>query len=421
MSEEADYREYVRRQVESMAEGLTRVLFGDYDVVLEPTEADQDFGRLAMMTNVAINSARNAIQDREDLLRKVEDQKGRLAVILETTDEGILYLRKDRLLYANGSFSSMTGIGEEEVVGLDREELLKRLLQLAPSPIHVLERGLLGDAEMQAGQDTRCVFERPLRRVLRVLYHPVVGQDGGRLILLRDITQVDEARRAHDELLGNLAHEIKTPLTTIKGYVELLARGRLGEVDARQSEVLGTIGKSVDRLTGLVENMLDADRRRSAIAKRTPSSLRDALREVLHIESQRAARKGLTVETYLGGDTAEVLCEYPVLVQIARNLISNAIKYTPEGVVQVRILDEQDGTVGFEVEDEGIGMPEHECARVFDRFYRVEDPLVLSVGGTGVGLSIVKAYLEAVDGSVEVTSEPGRGSLFRVRIPSAAA
>ncbi|MEM7311356.1 MAG: PAS domain-containing sensor histidine kinase [Planctomycetota bacterium] len=428
-AELADYRAFVQRQTASLVRDLTRVLFGDFDVVLRPESADPGFGSLAMMTNVAINSARNAINEKEALLDElkaqgavVRSEKAILEAILETSDDGILYVSKEgRVAYANRLFWGLTGLMEDEHGELELEELIENLGAQGVSPADAFAPVLAAVATGAAEPvHVRFDLDRPAPRSFRAIWRPsesAVGESDGNLLVLRDISQVEEARRAKDQLLGNLAHEVRTPLTTIKGFVDLLARGHLGELEQRQAEALRTVSKNVERLTDLVANMLDADRVRTGVAKPTPSDLESVVREVVGNESPRGEKRGLRVVMRIA--PLWVLCDRASLVQITRNLISNAIKYTPSGTVFVRVASGDDGFAELVVEDTGIGIPSAEIDRIFDRFYRAENEFVYAVGGTGVGLSIVKSFVESVGGSIDVESQPGKGSSFRVKLRSA--
>ncbi|MFT5289915.1 MAG: two-component system phosphate regulon sensor histidine kinase PhoR [Planctomycetota bacterium] len=409
------YRVHVKRQIDALNRGLTRVLFGDLDVVLRAADADIEFGNLAMMTNVAINSARLATREKEQLLDEIAIDRSRLDAILESTDAGILcFLHQGDVIYANASFSALTGIDTAEVVGQRVEDIGDALGALLPQPDDAFTRMVANPGNEPP---LRCSVELPTPRAFRVITRPVVaGPDSaGYLLILRDITQVEDDRRAREELLGNLAHEIRTPLTSIHGFVDLLLAGKMGPVEDAQRVALDVVSKNVGRLVDLAGNLLDVDRMQTGAVDRSPTPLGQILDEVLEGELPRAMQKQLEVEVQVQADLI-VLCGRSMLRQILRNLISNAIKYTPGGSIRIR-AERLEGEILVECSDTGIGMSEEDQQCVFNRFFRSDNEVVYSVGGTGVGLSIVRRFVESVGGSIELESSVGSGSTFRVFLP----
>ena len=421
-----EYRDYVKQQTHSISRELTKVLFGDLDVVVRPALPDVDFGQLAMMMNVALRSAQRALEDKENILeelreqrREVVQQNSKLEAILEATESGILFVDEDHnVAYSNATFSGLLVVDGEALVGKPFDAVIAALQDCGAEADGALEELRCA---MDRGERANCVCKItiPQRRTLRIRIHPVRDRSEwiqlGHLLVVQDITVVEDARQAKDELLGNLAHEVRTPLTTIKGFVDLLARGRLGPIAPNQREVLESVAKNVSRLSDLVTNMLDADRLRAGAVERTPTELGPVVRRVVDFEQHRTGARNVEVKVRVEAEPV-VSCDSAALEQIVRNLVSNAIKYTVEGevVVAVRVL----GTDALlEVRDTGVGIPPADLERIFDRFHRVDDAHVHSVGGTGVGLSIVRSFVEACGGTVAVESEPGSGSTFRVRLP----
>jgi signal transduction histidine kinase len=230
------------------------------------------------------------------------------------------------------------------------------------------------------------------------------------------VTWEDEVHRAKDDLIGNVSHELRTPLTSIQGFVQLLSEERAGSVSAKQRKVLGIVGENVERLKHLVSDLLDVDRVSTAPLDIAPLDLSALMAEVITAERPRAESKGLAVALQ-GLASCRIHGDRERLYQVFQNLLSNAIKYTPQGTVTVTIASESVGAVAVSVEDTGIGIPESELGRIFDRFFRSSAAYAAQVGGTGLGLAIVKALVERHGGRIEVKSVPGTGSRFRVVLP----
>jgi len=243
----------------------------------------------------------------------------------------------------------------------------------------------------------------------------------GVVAVLHDITNVRRLERIRTEFVANVSHELKTPLTAIRGYVETLIGGAIHD-DANNLRFLHKIEQQVDRLTAMVSDVLSLAR----IEATGEASATETIdwRAVVHsvVERYRDAGKlhdhQCTVEAAdepvaIGGDLES-------MTQVLDNLIDNAIKYTPAGgTITVRAHNE-DGFAVVEVEDSGIGISAADRGRIFERFFRADRARSRDTGGTGLGLAIVKHLVQGFGGEVRVTSELGRGSRFAVWAPAAA-
>ncbi len=271
-------------------------------------------------------------------------------------------------------------------------------------------------------------------RVLERDYAPLErdGQITGHLWHYRDVTErVDEARelerqnenlkqldRTKDEFVALVSHELRTPLTSILGYLEIGFPER-DELPDIQREALDTVGRNADRLLRLVNDLLFVAQLDAGRLSIQPGTLDLAAIVSESVEGQRARAeaKGVAVladtsmPCRISGDTER-------LAQLVDNLVSNAIKFTPSGgAVTVRLRNQLDDVV-LEVRDTGIGIDAAEQNRLFERFFRATSATTRKIPGTGLGLAIVRAIIDAHAGSVEVTSEEGVGSTFRVTLPA---
>ncbi|MBR5389855.1 MAG: hypothetical protein IK141_00950 [Clostridia bacterium] len=222
----------------------------------------------------------------------------------------------------------------------------------------------------------------------------------------------DEMRR---EFTANVSHELKTPLTSISGYAELIQSGMVRPEDVPR--FAGTIWREAQRLIVLVNDIIRLSRLddRDVEEERTPVELLALCREVIESLSPAADEKGVSFS--LTGTPATVTGIRQILGEVVYNLCDNAIKYNrPGGSVAVDVREE-DGQSVLSVKDTGIGIPETELGRVFERFYRVDKSHSKEVGGTGLGLSIVKHGAAYHNAAVEVESTPGEGTCFTVRFP----
>ena len=242
----------------------------------------------------------------------------------------------------------------------------------------------------------------------------------GALAILSDITAQRAIHRRNAEFVSSVSHEMKTPLSGIKAYVELLADGE-AEDPATREEFLEVISGQADRLQRLIDNMLNLARIEAGVVEvhKERLSLNELLEEVHHITLPQADQKEIRFQTDLSPMYLGVMADRDLLMQTAINLVSNAIKYTPAGgevTLSSRLVANE---ILFEVRDTGVGLSEEDCQRIFDKFYRVRKDRQMA-SGTGLGLPLARYIAEDVHGGrLEVQSELGQGSTFTVTLPNA--
>jgi two-component system phosphate regulon sensor histidine kinase PhoR len=245
---------------------------------------------------------------------------------------------------------------------------------------------------------------------------------GGAVLVLHDTTELRRLERLRQEFAANVSHELKTPLAVIRACVETLLDGAAEDPESRD-RFLRQVDDQAARLHALILDLLNLSRVESGaelfeFGRVAVAGAVDACVE-RHLARAEARRQTLRVEA--GPPDLAAWADEEAVEQILDNLLDNAVKYTPEGGrVTVRWRAE-DGQVVLEVADTGVGIPEADLARVFERFYRVDKARSREVGGTGLGLSIVKHLAQAMKGSVRAASRVGQGTTFTVSLPRAAA
>jgi two-component system phosphate regulon sensor histidine kinase PhoR len=243
----------------------------------------------------------------------------------------------------------------------------------------------------------------------------------GAVAVLHDIAQIKAIQKRNAEFVSSVSHEMKAPLSGIKAYVELLADGD-AEDEATREEFLGVISSQADRLQRLVENLLNLARIEAGVVEvqKQPRSLNELMEDAINVVTPAAEAKQIELINDLSPMYLEVLADRDMILQAVINLLSNAVKYTPNaGRVTLRTRMEDNKQAIFEVEDTGVGLNADDCARVFEKFYRVKKDSQMAQG-TGLGLPLAKHIVEDVHGGVLVVeSEVGRGSIFRAVLPSA--
>jgi signal transduction histidine kinase/ActR/RegA family two-component response regulator len=242
----------------------------------------------------------------------------------------------------------------------------------------------------------------------------------------RSLAQINEELRRLDELksefLAMVSHELRTPLTAILGYSRLLIRQVHGPLTSKQVEHQEAILRSAQRLTDLINDLLDVSRLEAARIELQPrpTDVHEVVDHAIAAVRVAAQAKQIRIANETGPDTPPVFADATRLHQVLVNLIGNAVKFTPErGSVRVR-AGRQDAQVWLAVEDTGVGIPREELSRIWDPFYQVESPMQRRHGGSGLGLAIVRRLVELHGGLVRVESEgEGKGSRFSFTLPIA--
>jgi two-component system phosphate regulon sensor histidine kinase PhoR len=241
----------------------------------------------------------------------------------------------------------------------------------------------------------------------------------GTAVILHDITGEKTALARSAEFISAVSHEIKTPLASVKAYAEMLADGDTEDNPAEQQKFLSIIEVQTDRMTRLLDSMLDIARIESGEVRieKKVVSLNEIVERGSKLMASTAADKKLTVQQRLSSLYLPVSVDPDMMIKVVMNLLSNAIKYTePGGQITLRTQIENSGAI-FEVEDTGHGIPAQALPRLFLKFYRTAEN-GNAPAGSGLGLTLVRHIVEEVHGGkVEVESELNKGSTFRVRIP----
>lgn len=347
--------------------------------------------------------AEKAIRQRDKALAEEQRRRQQFLLGIEASPNGVLLLDgSDQIEWCNSIAA--------EHFGLDRNrDLRQRITNLVRSPAFV--------AYLQAGVFDEAVhFPRPGGLgTLSVLVRRY--GDGLKLVLSQDITERERADAMRRDFVANVSHEIRTPLTVLSGFVDSMASLPLTEVEQRR--VLVLMSQQAQRMQSLVADLLTLAQLEGSPRPTVDrwTSLRPLIAQIeLDAQALSAGRHRLRVDVppavQVAGNEAE-------LISAVSNLVSNAIRYTPEGGrVEVSTLGRGDGSLEISVSDSGIGIAREHLPRLTERFYRVDGSRSRETGGTGLGLSIVKHIVQRHGGSLDIQSEPGKGSVFRIVLPA---
>ena len=247
------------------------------------------------------------------------------------------------------------------------------------------------------------------------------GADAGAVAIVQDMTELRRLERVRRDFVANASHELRTPIANIRATAETLLHA---PDDARLIErFLPPLISEAERLSRLVSDLLNLARAEAGERiVRAPVELQKTVGQVVDSLRDKAARNGISIEWQPDGGAPRVSGDAAALEQVAFNLLDNALSYTPRGGTVALELREQEregaSTAILEVRDSGIGIPADDLPRIFERFYRVDKARSRSEGGTGLGLAIVKHIVENHGGHVEVESQEGQGTTFRVELPT---
>ncbi|HUV03669.1 MAG TPA: ATP-binding protein [Armatimonadota bacterium] len=359
-----------------------------------------------------------AVIQNAQLYREVVEEKEELEHIIESVYAGLMVVNKEgRIMQINASGRGMFNIQSGNVVGKPYYEVIGY-----PKAKELIARSLETNEEVA---DEISLLTGPggsEERIYQAQTAFVRGEDEqpiGVVSIFNDITEIRSVERMKTAFVSTVSHELRTPLTSIKGFVSTLLADTEGYYDqATQREFYQIIDTECDRLTRLISDLLNVSRIEAGRALELnpkPVQLPSLIEKV--VSAQRSYTTKHTFKLDIEEDLPIVVADEDKVDQILTNLVSNAIKYSPKGG-EVTIAGRKDSNgVAISVGDQGIGIPKDQLLRIFDRFHRVDNRDAREVGGTGIGLYLVKHLVEAHGGSISVDSEVEKGSTFTFTLP----
>lgn len=367
--------------------------------------SDDEIGDLAKTMNYMAGEIRSKMD-------RIASGEAKLETVLSGMVEGVILTdEKGAILMANPS-ARKTFFIDTAPEGKTPIEVVRN------SSVQEITDRILRGGKRTAIEEIQ--LNRPDERSVKVSAAAVMkeGELSGALLVFHDITELRHLERVRQDFVANVSHELRTPLSSIKGYSETLLES--GVKDPKdQKEFLGIIYRESDRLAKLIDDILDLSKIESGKMAMVflPLDLRPVVKRVCSILENQAAAKSLGISADIPEGLPRLLADEGRLSQVMLNLLDNAVKYTPEKG-SIRISAAQDGGfVRVDVSDTGVGIPESDIPRIFERFYRVDKARSRELGGTGLGLSIVKHIVQAHGGQVSVKSAPGKGTTFSFTIP----
>ncbi|EAC5234786.1 PAS domain-containing protein [Listeria monocytogenes] len=362
--------------------------------------------------SISVNTLAESL---ETQMFEIKQNEQRLNAIVQNLVSGVMLINVDKqVIMTNRTMYQI--LGETEITGKPFYEVIKSF---------ALSQLIETTFETKTIQQKEIILYFPREMILDASVSPILGENGeitGIILLLHDITQIRHLENVRSEFVTNVSHELKTPVTALKGFAETLLDGAMYD-EMLLKKFLTIIKEESDRLHRLIMDILALSRiEQNPVPENVELvEVDDVIEQSARTIFEMATEKNIQViipEKTIPSVTIET--DRDKLQQILINLLSNAINYTPvDGKVEVKLI-EQEAEVIIEVTDNGIGIPAKDIDRVFERFYRVDKARSRHSGGTGLGLSIVKHLVENCGGRIEVESQEEVGSTFRVTLPKKA-
>lgn len=389
---------------------------GAYDFITKPFQVDPFLitVRRAADKRMLEKKARLFEEESTKNLYDLHLEKSRLKTIIHCMGNGVMVTNRNlevvlhnpalmRLLEIPGDVPHPVPIGEI-ISDPSLVNTLKGILEANP----VSDEGVM--QETTSGKST-----------LRALSAPLLGPSGdavGTVTVLENITPFKQLEQLRTDFVNLVVHELRSPLVSIRQLNSVILQGLAGPLAEKQEDFIDRGNRKIDTLLALINDLLDVSRIEAGqyVQRRVPTDVGPILKDVISLMEPRAREQGIAL-TCTFSDLKPVRADPKSMEEIFNNLVTNAINYSPDGG-SVRVSAVGKGEyLEIQVEDTGVGIPPEELPKIFDRFYRVKQPRTRQVMGTGLGLAIVKGAVEAHHGTIDVESEPGKGTVFRVLLP----
>jgi len=398
----------ISRPIEELKKGAECFARGDFECGLPVSNSEEIAGLSEAMKKMALQL--------HERINTIIRQRNEIEAVLSSMVEGVIAVdMEERVISMNHAAAHMFGCDPSKAQGRSVQEVIRNT---------VLQQFVTSALSSKEPVEKDIILSSDGDRFLSMhgtLLHDAQGEQIGALIVLNDVTRIRKLEEIRRDFVANVSHEIKTPITAIKGFVETLRDGAVKNLEDAE-RFLSIIDKHVDRLEAIIEDLLtlsrierEAEREEVVLAE---GRVKDVLETAIQICEVSAVTKKISIELSCAEDIVAKF-DPPLLEQAVVNLLDNAIKYSDEGsLIQVEAAQTDHESI-IRVRDQGCGIEKRHLPRLFERFYRVDKARSRQLGGTGLGLAIVKHIAQAHGGHVAVESIPGKGSTFAIHLPRA--
>ncbi len=374
--------------------GVSELKKGDLDQSLQVYSGDE-IGQLTDNFN-------NMALELKTSFETINSEKNKMEVVLDNMTDGVIaYDKNNELVHANSKIYEMLG----NVSYATMDELFEAL--------RITELNIQR-AEIETQEKTVVYDNKSLN--IKITTYGNNNNLSGILVVIQDVTKIKKLDELRKDFVANVSHEIRTPLTTIKAYAETLKSGIITD-KAMQEEFLSTIESETDRMTVLADDLLELSKldNRKLILKFEEHDIVKIIKDVIKQDAIIASNKNQTV---IFEDNTEkiVYCDKDRINQVFNNVLTNSIKYGKENGKTIIKINESKNFYDITFEDDGIGIPDEDLDRIFERFYRVDKARSRQMGGTGLGLAITKQIVESHNGTIYATSKVSEGTTMHIRL-----
>lgn len=378
-----------------------KVAQGDFDQQLT-VKSEDEIGNLTKTFNYMA-------QELKSTLSEISSEKNKVTTILNYMADGVLAFNlKGTAIHVNPAARKLLG---DDIANKSFNEFSQNLgLDVK------LENILYFDETPVKESDT--IINDMYVKVYFAVFTDTNKKPEGVIVVLHDVTEQQKLDNMRREFVANVSHELRTPITSIKSYTETLLDGAVEDPETTV-HFLNVINSEADRMTRLVKDLLQLSRldNQQMSWKIEKVSINELVKDIVNRMQLQAGQKNQKLESYVIGDIPCINADRDRLEQVVVNIISNALKYTPDNGIITVYVGKLINDIYIKVADTGIGIPKESLELVFDRFYRVDKARSRELGGTGLGLSIAKEIVEAQGGTISIASEVGKGTEVTVRLP----
>ena len=403
--------------VESAVEAMKK---GAYDFIPKPFTPDQlrIIVRRALERRTLQKEAEFLRREREKSLRDIATEKSKIKTIINCMGDGVLVCDRDScIVLSNPAASRMLKVPESSLIGnfLPQCNLHSELSKMIQESLATTDKSYSSVSQELSLGESGEIF-------LRAHTAPVqndLGETMGSVTVLQDISHLKELDKMKSEFIAMVTHELRAPIAAVEQQLTVILNKMAGEITEKQGQLLSRAKERIKGLLTLIKDLLDLSKIEAGmmVQYKEPLHLHEVVQKVVDLMRAEAEAKKLDLQFTAPPQLSLISADRNSMEGIFTNLISNAIKYTPEGGKVWVHLEEEGGFVKATVSDTGIGIKKEDLSRIFDKFYRVKTVETRQIVGTGLGLSIVKSVVDAHLGSIFVESEEGGGTIFTVLLP----
>ena len=393
------FSEFLTKPISALSAKARDMATGQLDKPMKVYSSDE-IGELTMNFNKMAKSL-------NDTLDEITSEKNKLEIVFEHMTDGILVFdRMGVMIHSNPASVEMLQLDKQ----ISFQEVFKPYLDVTYTEM----KGLVME-------ETISHLVEVGSKYFSVYFAKFLDQGKeavGLICVIQDITEHKRLEEMQKDFVANVSHELRTPLTTIKSYAETLMEGGIDDEEITK-RFLGVINHEGDRMTALVQDLLELSKLDNSQVQFTMSSinLEHLVRESVEKYHIHADKKNQSMLYHPPSFGCKIIGDVNRIEQVIKNIITNAVKYSPEGAIVEVDITERNKYYVVGVTDSGFGIPKEDVARIFDRFYRVDKARSREMGGTGLGLAIAKEIMEQHGGRIEVQSEFGKGSRFELVFP----